>query len=121
MFLTWNFDGALGDDERAGDVRVRLALHHVLEDVELAAGEQVPQRRVAAARAPRGLVAAGCVALDGEVDRAVGQLARARVGPARDLAELLALDAQPPAQDGALENVGERQREAATGRRARWP
>src|SRR4029079_16803177 len=103
---------ALGDHERAGDVRVRLALHHVLEDVELAAGQQVAQGRVAAARAAAGLLAPGRVALDGEVDRAVGQLARARVGPARDLAELLALDAQPAAQDGALEDVWERDRGA---------
>ena len=34
--------------------RVRLAPHHVLEDVELAAGQEVAQRRVAAARAAAG-------------------------------------------------------------------
>src|SRR3954469_23908562 len=105
--LDVELDGALGDDERPGDVGVRLPLDHVLEHVVLATGQEIAQRRVAAAPAARRLVAAGGVALDGEIDRAVGQLARAGVGPARDLAQLLALDAQPPAQDGALEDVGE--------------
>src|SRR4051794_41295191 len=106
MFLTWNFT-VPSDTTSARDVRVRLAADHVLEDVALAPREQVPQRRVVALRAP-GRVAGRRVALDREVDRAVGQLARARVGPARHLAQLLALDAQPPAQDRALEDVGER-------------
>src|SRR3954452_127633 len=98
---------ALGDDERAGDVGVRLAADHVLEHVDLAASEQVAQRAVAAGGAGRLLAGRG-VALDGEVDRAVGELARARVGPGGDLAQLLALDAQAAAQDGALEDGGER-------------
>ena len=53
MFLTWNLTVPSETIERAGDLGVGLALDQVLEDVDLARGQQVVQRRARGGRARR--------------------------------------------------------------------
>ena len=109
--LDVELDRALGHDQRAGDLGVGLALDEVLEDVELARGQQVVQRRARGGRPP-GLLGVGELAVAGEVDGSVGELGAAPVGPAGDAPQLLALDAQAPAQDRALVDLAEALAEA---------
>ena len=69
------------------------------------------QRRARGGRAAA-VLGVGQLTVAREVDRAVGELGAAPVGPARDAPQLLALDAQAPAQDGALVDLAEALAEA---------
>ena len=108
-------DGALGDDELARDAGVRLAADHQLQHLELAPREQVAQRAARAeAGPPRGRRRPPASSLSSaRRDRAVARARSSGVGPDGDLAHLLALDAQPAAQDRPLVDEREAQRERA--------
>ena len=104
-------DGALRDEQHAGDVAVGLALRHQAQDVDLAArqvrGQAVLGDELGSAGAT--VLLLGDVAR--QVDRAVAQLAAAGLGPGRDAADLAALVAQPAPQHRAFEHDGEPRRE----------